>query len=229
MSPVLRPFRLRLLCEVLGTALLVGVGTGAVVLDAQGTVGLGGVGIALSFALVVVAAILLFGPISGAHINPAVTLGFAAAGRFPRHEIGGYVTAQCVGALLASAAVALLLPEHPDLGSTLPNAGTWVTLGIEVLLTLSLVFVVLRITSLPLSLLVVALVIGATVGVIAWIGGPLTGASMNPARSLGPAVVSGQLSPLWIYLLGPSLGGLVAVPLCRALSPAHCCPGACPP
>jgi MIP family channel proteins len=229
MSPVLRPFRARLLCEVLGTALLVGVGTGAMVLDASGALPLGGAGISVAFALVVVAAILLFGPISGAHINPAVTLGFAVAGRFPRHEISGYLAAQCVGAVLGSVVVALFLPEHPDLGSTLPAAGTWASLGIEVLATLGLVFVVLRITSLPLPLPAVALVIGATVGALAWTAGPFTGASMNPARSLGPALVSGQLGPLWIYFVAPTLGGLAAVPLCRALSPSHCCSGACTP
>lgn len=217
MTPTLRQC---LLAEVLGTAFLLIFGTGAVVVDEQvHTIGHGG--IAAAFGLIVLVIIQSLGHVSGAHINPAVTIGFWAAGRFPGRRVLPYVLAQLLGALLGSGAVWLLAPTGSLLGATLPRHGATQAFGIELGLSFWLMLVILRVTSGYYEQgLLVGLTISATVGLEALVGGPLSGASMNPARSLAPALLSGHLTAAWVYVAAPLAGMLLAVLANRLLDPA---------
>ena len=218
------PLPRRLAAEAVGTFALVFAGTAAcVVNDATGA--LTHVGVALTFGLVVFALIAAVGDVSGAHLNPAVTVGFWRAGRFPRRGVLPYLAAQIAGALLASGCVRVLFPDAARLGDTVP-AGAWhQSWLLEVLLTGGLMFVILGVCSGAKEKGVTAgLAIGATVGLMALFAGPVCGASMNPARSLAPAVVSGQLAAVWIYLTAPPAGALLAVPVCRCVRGVECCP-----
>ena len=216
----------RLLAEGIGTFVLVLAGTGAIVVDStSGRVG--HVGVALTFGLVVLAMIQTFGEVSGAHLNPAVTIGFVAAKRFPIRSAGPYVAAQCAGALLASGFLRLLFPGHPTLGATLPSGGVLQSLALEVAMSWILMLVVLSVSAGSKERgLMAGIAIGAVVGLEALFGGPISGASMNPARSIGPALVSGRIELLWIYLVAPVAGALLAVPTCRLVQAPGCCGGA---
>jgi MIP family channel proteins len=190
----------RLLAEGIGTFCLVFAGTGAVAVDAVsgGTIGHGGV--AAAFGLVVAVVIFATGHISGAHLNPAVTLGFAAGRHFPVREVGPYVAAQVIGALLASLALRSLFDTAGGLGATHPaHVGAVQAAVLEAGLTAVLMMVILA----------VATDTRAVVALEALVLGPITGASMNPARSLAPAVAAADWSDLWIYLAGPLAGALV--------------------
>ena len=210
------------LAETLGTFALVFAGTGAVVVDAQ-TGALGHVGVALTFGLVVMAAIYAVGEVSGAHLNPAVTVAFWAAGRFPGGRVGPYVAAQVAGALVASGLVAFLFPDAATLGQTLPAGTALQSLVLEAVLTFLLMVVILGVAVGAREVgLLAGVAIGGTVAFEALMGGPVSGASMNPARSLGPALVGAlagapDLSSLWVYLVGPAVGALLAVPAYRAV------------
>lgn len=201
----------RYLAEAIGTFALVFAGTGAVIVNDQtgGAVTL--VGISITFALIVAAMIYSLGDLSGAHINPAVTVAMVVAKCFPLREAVPYIAAQSVGALLASTTLRFLYPSAKSLGPTLPAGPIEQAFVLETLLTFLLVFVVFNTTldTKPENHLA-GFVIGGTVGVEVFVGGPITGASMNPARSLGPAIVGGQLEHLWIYLTAPILGGVLA-------------------
>lgn len=216
----------RLFAEAIGTFALVFMGCGAIVADDLTGGGVGGLGIALVFGFVVMAVIHAFGEVSGAHINPAVTLGFHAAGRFPRREVLPYVGAQLLGAVLAAVALRLVLGAHPTLGSTHPAEGFATTraLALELITTAFLMAVILGVSSGAKEKGIMAgAAIGGTVALAAMWVGPLTGASLNPARSLGPALVAGRLDVLWIYVLGPIGGALAAAPACRILYGPSCC------
>lgn len=208
----------RLAAEAFGTFCIVFAGTGAIVVnDVSGGV-VTHVGVALVFGLVVLAMIDTLGDVSGAHLNPAVSLGFWAAGRFPARELGPYVAAQCAGALAASLALRTILPGHETLGATLPAGGALQSFVLEAILTFILMMVVLSVSrgSRERGLLA-GVTVGSVIALEALFAGPISGASMNPARSLAPAVVSGKTEGLWIYLLAPSLGALLAVPCAAAL------------
>lgn len=206
-----------LLAEALGTAVLLIFGTGAVVVNEQ-TYALGHGGIAAAFGLVVLILIQGLGHVSGAHVNPAVTLGFWAAGRFPGRRVLPYVTAQLVGAFVGSGLVKLLATPNSALGATLPAHSVGQAFGIEVFLTFWLMLVILRVTSSFYEQgLLVGITISSTVGLEALVGGPLSGASMNPARSLAPAFVSGHLEAAWVYVAAPVAGVLLAVVVDRLL------------
>ena len=209
-----------LLAEALGTALLLAFGTGAAVVDEQ-THALGHGGVAAAFGLVVFVLIQSLGPTSGAHVNPAVTVGFWAAGRFAGRRVLPYVAAQVAGALLGSGLVKLLATDSSTLGATLPALGAGAALGLETALTFWLMLVILRVTAGAREQgLLAGLAISATVALEALVAGPLTGASMNPARSLAPALLSGHLAGLWLYVAGPVAGALLAV-LTDRLFPIH--------
>ncbi|MCC3158673.1 aquaporin [Hymenobacter sp. 15J16-1T3B] len=209
-----------LLAEFLATAFLLFLGTGAPVVDALSGGAIGHGGVAAAFGLVVTVLIYTFGDVSGAHMNPAVTLAFAAAGRFPWRRVPGYVLAQTLGALAGSGLLRLLFPTVRTLGPTLPAGPVGQSFGLEVILTLLLMLVVLRVsTGAKEKGLTAGLVVGGLVALEALVAGPICGASMNPARSLAPALVGGQLQHLWVYLLAPTLGALLAVPLARAVQP----------
>lgn len=177
-------------------------------------------GVALTFGLVVMALIYALGDVSGCHINPAVTLGLWAAGRFERGAVLPYIASQCIGAFAASAVLRLLFPESVTLGATLPAGSATQSLVLEALLTLMLMVVILMVAGGgPESRLMGGVVVGGVIAFEALFAGPISGASMNPARSLAPAVVAQQTGPLWIYLVGPISGALAGVPLSKCLQP----------
>lgn len=199
--------------EALGTFFLVFAGTGSVIVDAASGGKLGVVGIGLAWGLIVLAMIYAIGHVSGAHMNPAVTLGFWSAGRHPAGEIAPYVAAQIAGALAASGALRLMFPaDATGLGSTLPSGGAAQAFAMEVALTALLMFVVMGVaTDDRAEGTMAGIAIGATIALEALFGGPVSGASMNPARSFAPALVSGHLAANWIYWMAPILGSLAGV------------------
>jgi aquaporin NIP len=214
----------RLVAELFGTFALVFAGTGAIVVNAASGGQVTHVGVALTFGLVVLAMVYAVGDVSGAHLNPAVTVGFAVAGRFPVREIAPYVLAQCAGALLASGSLRFLFPDHPNLGATLPAGTASQSFVFEVVLTLLLMFVALSVaTGAKERGLMAGVAVGGVVALEALFAGPVCGASMNPARSLAPAAVSGHVEHLWVYLAAPVAGALCAVPLCGAIHGPGCC------
>jgi aquaporin Z len=183
------------------------------------------VGIALTFGLVVMAAVYAVGPVSGAHINPAVTVAFWAAGRLPGRRVGPYVASQLAGAAAASTVLRLLAPGAPTLGATVPAGSMGQSFGLELVLTFLLMFVILCVAvGAKEQGLMAGIAIGGAVAVGALAGGPLSGASMNPARSLGPALVGldllgrggvAALASQGLYVVAPVLGALLAVPTYR--------------
>ena len=199
--------------EALGTFVMVFAGCGAV---AVGTLSVGGV--SAVFGLVVACMIFTTGHISGAHFNPAVTIAFSAGGFLPRGEVVPYITAQIVGATLASLAVSLTLGPVST-GVTRFTVGTSTAFGLEFLLTFFLMFVIVAVaTDGRIKGPLAAVAIGGIVAVGAAVGGPVTGASMNPARSLGPAFIAGELTAIWLYCLAPLFGAVTAVFVYRAIS-----------
>jgi aquaporin Z len=209
----------RLVAEVFGTFALVSVAAGGeVVAKVIGDVS--PAARAVAPALLVMAMIYAIGNCSGAHFNPAVSLGFALRGAFPWEMVPTYWLAQVAGAFLASGLLRLVFPDAPDLGATHPHAGIAAALAFEVLLTTLLVTVALG-TATRHELIGpnAAVAVGGTIAFADLIGGPVSGASMNPARSLGPALVGGNTQHLWIYLLGPALGAGLAVALTAVMHP----------
>jgi len=215
----------RMFAELVGTFALVFAGTGAIVVDETSGGAITHVGVALTFGLVVMGMIYAFGELSGAHLNPAVTLGFVAARRFEARQAAAYIAAQFAGALLASGLLALLFRGHATLGATQPSGPAWQSFVLEVALTWLLMLVILRVSSgAKESGVMAGAAVGAVVALEALFAGPISGASMNPARSLAPALVSGELHYVAIYLSAPVLGALLAVPACRAMHAGECCP-----
>ncbi len=216
--------RNKCIAEGIGTFTLVFAGCGAIVVNDTSGGALGHVGVSLVFGLVVMAMIYSVGNISGAHINPAVTLGFLFAGRFERRMVLPYVGSQLLGAAAAAVVLRLQFPEHPTLGATLPSGGPAGAFAMEVLLSFLLMFVILNVSTGHMEKGIMAgVAVGGTIAFEALVGGPVTGASMNPARSLGPALVSGQLGSLWIYLAAPVVGTFLAHPTCRWVQGGECC------
>jgi len=216
-----------LLAELLGTAVLLLLGVGAAVVDEQ-TQQLGHGGVAAAFGLVVFALIQALGPTSGAHLNPAVTLAFWAAGRFPGRRVLPYVAAQLAGAALGAAGLRLLAAPGSLLGATLPAHSAAQALAIEVLLSCWLMLVILRVSAGWYEQgLLAGLTISSTVALEALVAGPLSGASMNPARSWGPALLSGHWADYWVYVAGPVGGMLLAVALDKLLQLRPAASGDC--
>jgi aquaporin NIP len=199
-----------LLAEAIGTFALVFAGCGAIVVDAK-TGALGHIGVAFTFGLVIMVMIYALGHISGAHFNPAVTFSFALTRHFPWRRAFGYWAAQAAGALTAAAIVLGSLGSHAHDGATLPSGTQGQAFLWELVLSFFLMLVIMAVATDARAVgEAAAIAIGGTVGLDAMFGGPVTGASMNPARSFGPAVVSGDLHGLWIYLLAPPLGMTLA-------------------
>jgi aquaporin Z len=213
----------KLAAELIGTFALVFAGTGAIVVnDTYSTVT--HVGIALTFGLVVLAMIYAVGDVSGAHLNPAVTLGFFAARRFDGRLVLPYIASQCAGAVLASLLLRTMFAGHPTLGVTLPAGPAVQSFVFEAVLTFLLMFVILSVSTGAKEKGVLAgVAVGSVIALEALFAGPVSGASMNPARSLAPAVVSLHVEYLWLYLTAPILGALVAVLGCRCVQDKGCC------
>lgn len=204
------------LSEFLGTFTLVFAGTGAIVINDVSGGAITHLGIALTFGLVVMAMIYTYGDESGAHLNPAVTIALAASGRIPWKTIPGYVVAQITGALAASLMLRLLFPTHATLGATLPAGAVSQSFLLEIILTAILMLTILKVSRGAQDKgFTAAITIGGFVGLEALFAGPICGASMNPARSLAPALASGQMQHLWLYLTATTLGALLAIPLDR--------------
>ena len=192
--------------EMVGTFALLFVGCGAVMVDSM-TGALTHLGVSLAFGLTITVMIYATGHISGAHFNPAVTIAFASVGRFPWREVPHYIAGQCCAAVAAMASLRLIFPEADTVGATIPAAGELQSLTLEVLLTFFLMFVITAVaTDSRAEGQMAGIAIGGTVVMAALFGGPISGASMNPARSLGPAILTGDLSFMWVYTLGPILG-----------------------
>jgi len=214
----------RLFAETLGTFALVFAGTGAIVINQASNGAISHAGIALTFGLIVLAMIYTFGDVSGAHLNPAVTTAFAAAGRFPWREVPGYIGAQLTGAFLASGLLRFLFPGNATLGATLPAGAASQSLVLETVLTFLLMLVILNVsTGAKEKGITAGIAIGSVIALEAMFAGPICGASMNPARSIAPAVVSGNLAHLWLYITGPLLGALLAIPACCGVREPGCC------
>lgn len=198
--------------ETIGTFFLVFVGCGAMVINTEMGGVISHVGVAMSWGLIVMVLIYALGDISGAHLNPAVTIGFWVAKRFPLKKVLPYVLAQLIGAFLAAYSLKVLFPLNETLGASLPS-GTWQQSFIfEVILTFLLMFVILNVsTGAKEKGIMAGAAIGATVGLEAMFAGPVCGASMNPARSIGPAVVSGHTEYLWAYIIATTMGAILAV------------------
>ncbi len=198
--------------ESIGTFALVFCGTGAIIINQETGGTITHAGIAVTFGLIVSAMIYAIGDISGAHLNPAVTIAFWVAKRFPGREILPYIVSQAVGAFIASIALKLLFPANLLLGATLPAGAEMQSFVLELILTFILMFVIIHVASGSKEQgMFAGLAIGSVVLLEAMFAGPICGASMNPVRSLSPAVVSGHMEHLWIYLVSPILGAVLAV------------------
>lgn len=205
-SPELRAY----VAEAVGTFLLVFAGPGAAVINSVSGGGVTSLGIGLSFGLVVMVAIFAIGHISGAHINPAVTLTFATFGSFPWRHVPVYIVAQLVGATTAALTLRLLFGNVAGLGSTVPTDGAGQALGLEIVITFFLMFVIMAVATDERAVPgAAAVAIGGYVALAATFSGPIAGASMNPARSFGPAIASGTWNEHWVYWLGPIAGALL--------------------
>ena len=199
-----------LAAEFVGTFALVFAGCGAIMVDAKTQV-LGHVGVAISFGLVIMAMIYAVGHISGAHFNPAVTFAFALSRHFPWARALGYWTAQILGALTAAAILRGSLGDIAHVGATLPSGSQGQSFLWELVLTFFLMFVIMAVATDTRAVgEAAAIAVGGTVGLDAMFGGPISGASMNPARSIGPALISGDLHALWLYILAPLAGASLA-------------------
>ena len=209
--------------EFIGTFILVFAGTAAIVVNdiTGGTVS--HVGISVVFGLVVTAVIYTFGDISGAHINPAVTIAFWYAKRFSGKLVFPYITSQIGGAILASVMVYVLFNDHDSLGATIPQGSNFQSFVLEIILTFILMLVIINVAiGAKEKGIMAGAAIGGVVCMEALFAGPISGASMNPARSIGPAIVSGQLEHLWLYIIAPVMGACLAILSCACVR-SECC------
>jgi len=215
------------LAEGIGTFGLVFAGCGAIMIDTLSRGQITHVGVGLVFGLIITVMIYALGHISGAHFNPAVTLGFVLVRHFPIRRLFGYWLAQCSGAILAAACLRLLFGPVAGVGTTVPmgDGGAWQSFGLEALLTFFLMFVIMAMATDTRAVgQAAALAIGSTVALEALFAGPICGASMNPARSLGPALVSLTWTDQWVYLSAPFLGAIAGALVYRVLRDAPSLP-----
>src|SRR5829696_6097652 len=202
------PLGRRAAAEGFAAFALVFAGCGAIVADAQYDGVLGAVGVSLVFGLVIMVMVYATGHLSGAHINPAVTVAFTLSRHFPARDAIAYIGAQLIGATAGALLLLAVWPAQPaELGATVPSVGIGSALVYEFVLTAFLMFVIMAVATDTRAVgAAAAIAIGGTVGLDALFGGPVTGASMNPARSFGPALAAGEWTDFWIYVLGPVAG-----------------------
>jgi aquaporin NIP len=206
------------LAEFIGTFALVFCGTGAIIINQATQGAISHAGVAATFGLIVMCMIYTFGEISGAQFNPAVTLGFLLAGKFDKKEVLPYVGSQIAGAFLATLLLKFLFPMNQHLGATLPAGSQMQSFILELVLTFLLMLVILNVSQgAKETSWLAGIAIGGTVLLEAMFAGPICGASMNPVRSLSPAIVSGNIADLWIYIVAPILGAFLAVPTWKIL------------
>ena len=202
------------IAELLGTFALVFCGTGAIIINEQSNGVVTHVGVAITFGLIVMAMIYALGDISGAHMNPAVTLAFTIAKRFRLTQVLPYILSQFTGAILASLVLRFLFPSNDTLGATVPSGSEMQSFILEFILSFFLMLVIINVARGSKEQgMFAGLAIGSTVLLEAMFAGPICGASMNPARSLSPALISGHTEHLWVYLVAPILGTAMAVPV----------------
>jgi MIP family channel proteins len=202
----------KLVAECFGTFALVFAGTGAIVVNDVSGGAITHVGVALTFGLIVLAMIYAIGDVSGCHLNPAVTFGFYWSGRIPASIVLPYALSQIGGALLASLMIRWMFPGHLTLGATLPANGATQSFCMEFITSLILMFVILNVSKGSKEKgMMAGVAVGAVIALEALFAGPVSGASMNPARSLAPALLSSHVSSLWIYLTAPVLGAMASV------------------
>lgn len=200
------------LAEIIGTFALVFCGTGAIIINQESGGAITHVGIAVTFGLIVAAMIYTIGDVSGAHLNPAVTIAFWVAKDFPAKEIAPYIISQGIGAFLASFTLHYLFPNNDTLGATLPAGTAMQSFILEVILTFILMFTIIHVAKGSKEQgMFAGIAIGSVVLLEAMFAGPICGASMNPIRSLSPAIISGHTEHLWVYISAPILGAVVAI------------------
>ena len=214
--------------EFIGTFAMIFCGTGAITINEVTGGDVTHVGIAMTWGLIVMAMIYAFGETSGAHFNPAVSIAFAYAKKFSWREVPKYIIAQILGAFSASLILWFLFPSSEILGATIPTVDVWRAFVLEFLLTFFLMVVIINVSTGSKEIGPVAgIAIGAVVLLEAMFAGPITNASMNPARSIAPAFVSGNLQHLWMYIIAPILGALLAVVSCKMVKEENCCDEKC--
>ncbi|WP_456440277.1 MIP/aquaporin family protein [Psychroserpens sp.] len=214
------------IAELIGTFTMIFCGCGAMTINEITSGSITHVGVAMTWGLVVMAMIYAFGEISGAHFNPAVTFGFAYAKKFPWKEVPKYFIAQAIGAFLACFVLWFLFPESETLGSTFPADGfaPYKAFIFELLLTFFLMVVIINVSTGSKEIgTMAAIAVGSVILLEAMFAGPMTKASMNPIRSLAPAIVSGNLQHLWLYLTAPFIGAFLAVMSCSLVKDDNCC------
>lgn len=200
----------KMLAEAIGTFSLVFAGCGAIVINTTSENQITHVGVAIVFGLVVMAMIYAVGHVSGAHFNPAVTLAFTIVGRFPLKEVPGYIVSQIVAATASASLLRLIMGNVGNLGATIPSGSAGQSLGLEIVTTFFLMFVISAVaTDSRAEGTMAGIAIGGTVMFDAMFAGPICGASMNPARSLGPAFAGAIFDDIWVYIIGPVIGAVL--------------------
>jgi aquaporin NIP len=207
----------KLLSEFIGTYALVFAGTGSVIIDQQANGVITHVGIAITFGLVLMSMIYTFGGISGAHFNPAVSIAFSAAGKLPVSDLPGFVTAQVLGAICASLTMKFLFPANELLGATIPSGPAMQSFVLEMIITFLFMLVIIDVAYGEQKIFA-GIAIGGALAFLILFEGPISGGSLNPARSIGPAIASGHYEHLWIYLTAPIIGALCAVPIYKIVT-----------
>ena len=210
--------------EFIGTFSMIFCGTGAMTINEVTGGEVTHVGIAITWGLIVMAMIYAFGETSGAHFNPAVTIAFAYAKKFAWKEVPKFITAQVLGAFLASCILWFLFPASETLGATIPTVDIWRAFVLELLLTFFLMVVIINVSTGSKEIGIIAgIAVGGVILLEAMFAGPITNASMNPARSIAPNIISGNVNTLWMYIIAPILGAILAVISCKLVKDDNCC------
>lgn len=216
------------IAEFIGTFSMIFCGAGAMTINEVTGGSVTHVGIGITWGLIVMAMIYAFGEVSGAHFNPAVSIAFAYAKKFAWKEVPKYIFFQVAGAFAASLVLWFLFPTSEFLGSTIPSIDVWRAFVLELLLTFFLMVVIINVSTGSKEIGIIAgIAVGGVVMLEALFAGPITNASMNPARSLGPNIVSGNIQGLWLYMIAPVLGALLAVVSCKLVKDDNCCDEEC--
>ena len=214
--------------EFIGTFAMIFCGTGAMTINEITGGDVTHVGIGITWGLIVMAMIYAFGEISGAHFNPAVSIAFAYAKKFSWKEVPKYIFFQVAGAFAASLLLMWLFPKSELLGATIPTVDVWRAFVLELILTFFLMVVIINVSTGSKEVgMMAGIAIGSVVLLEALFAGPITNASMNPARSLAPNIVSGNIEGLWLYILAPIIGAILAVVSCKFVKHENCCDEEC--